>query len=96
MGEGSSRASRGTSVGVVLGPSFVPPCSCSWRFAKNKATRILADASKAISPRMRHSFVDKQYLPSTSMDWSEWEIILGELIHMGFLVKKEHVSEGDD
>jgi hypothetical protein len=47
-------------------------------------------------PRMRHSFVDRQYSPSTSMYHSEWEIILGELIHMGFLVKHEPVSEGEN
>jgi hypothetical protein len=45
---------------------------------------------------MRCSFVDRQYSPSTGMDRSEWEIILGELIHMGFLAKQEHVSEGGD
>jgi hypothetical protein len=45
---------------------------------------------------MRHSFVDRQYSPSTSMYHSEWEIILGELIHMGFLVKHEPVSEGEN
>jgi hypothetical protein len=45
---------------------------------------------------MRRLFIDKQYLPSTHMDQSEWEIILGELIRMGFLVKQEPVNEGDD
>jgi hypothetical protein len=49
---------------------------------KNKVVQILADASRVISPRMRHSFVDRQYSPSTGMDRSEWEIILGELIRM--------------
>jgi hypothetical protein len=63
---------------------------------KNKVVQILADASRVISPRMRHSFVDRQYSPSTSMDRSEWEIILGELIHMGFLEKLDPISEGDD
>jgi hypothetical protein len=64
--------------------------------AKNKAMQILADTLGAISPRMRRSFVDRQYLRSTSMNQSEREIILGELICMGFIVKEEHVSEGDD
>jgi hypothetical protein len=45
---------------------------------------------------MRHSFVDRPYSPSTDMDRSEWEIILEELTHMGFLVKQEPVSEGED
>jgi hypothetical protein len=34
--------------------------------------------------------------PSTGMDRSKWEIILEELIHMGYIVKKEPVSETDD
>jgi hypothetical protein len=63
---------------------------------KQKDVRILADAFRAILSRMRRSFVDRQYTPSTGMDQSEWEIILGELIHMGFLVKQEPLSEGDD
>jgi hypothetical protein len=45
---------------------------------------------------MRRSFVDRQYSPSTHMDRSEWEIILGELICMGFLVNHEPVSEGEN
>jgi hypothetical protein len=45
---------------------------------------------------MKHSFVDRQYSPSTGMDQSEWELILEELIRMGFLVKQEPVSEGED
>jgi hypothetical protein len=44
---------------------------------------------------MKHSFVDRQYSPSTGMDCSEWENILEELIHMGFLVKREPVSKGE-
>jgi hypothetical protein len=63
---------------------------------ENKAAWILADAPRAISPRMRRSFIDKQYSPSTDMDQSEWEIILEELIRMGLIVKKEPISEGDD
>jgi hypothetical protein len=63
---------------------------------KEKVAWILLDASGAISPRMRCSFIDRQYSPSTGMDRSEWEIILGELIRMGFLVKQELVREGDD
>jgi hypothetical protein len=43
---------------------------------KNKATRILLDASWAILLWMRHSFVDRQYSPLTGMDQSECEIIL--------------------
>jgi hypothetical protein len=57
---------------------------------------ILAYAFEVVSPRMRHSFIDRQYSPLTGMDRSEWEIILGELIRMGFHVKQEPVSESDD
>jgi hypothetical protein len=45
---------------------------------------------------MKHSFVDRQYLPSTGKDRSEWEIILEELIRMGLLVKHEPLSEGGE
>jgi hypothetical protein len=47
-----------------------------------EATRILSAAPGAISPRMRMSFVDRCYSPSTGMGLSEWEIILDELICM--------------
>jgi hypothetical protein len=52
---------------------------------KTKVARILANASEAISPRMRRSFVDRQYSRSTGMDWSEWELILEELTHVDSL-----------
>jgi hypothetical protein len=63
---------------------------------KHKAMWIFVDASGVISPQMRRLFIDRQCSPSTRMNQSEWEIILGELICMGYLVKQEHVSEGDD
>jgi hypothetical protein len=47
-------------------------------------------------PRMRRSFMDRQYSPSTGMDRSEWEITLEELTRMGLIVKREPVSDGDD
>jgi hypothetical protein len=50
---------------------------------RKKVACILANASGVISPRMRCSFVDGQYSPSTDMDRSEWEKILEELTHMG-------------
>jgi hypothetical protein len=90
-GDGSSRRGR-----EVSGSSATPSRGCSGGSTKNKAAQILSDAAGAISPRMRHSFVDRQYSPSTSVYHSEWEIILGELIHMGFLVKHEPVSEGEN
>jgi hypothetical protein len=45
---------------------------------------------------MKCLFVDRQYSPSTGADRSEWEIVLEELIRMGFLVKHEPISEGED
>jgi hypothetical protein len=30
------------------------------------------------------------------MDWSEWEIILEQLLIMGLIVKQEVVGENDD
>jgi hypothetical protein len=92
MGEGCSRAHERTLVGIIPGPWS----DCGRRSVKQKAVQILADAFRAILSRMRRSFVDRQYTPSTGMDQSEWEIILGELIRMGFLVKQEPLSEGDD
>jgi hypothetical protein len=47
---------------------------------EKKAAQILAAALGAISPHMRRSFVDRKYSPSTSMDRSEWEIILEDLL----------------
>jgi hypothetical protein len=91
MDKGSSCVDRGAP-----GSSSVPQHGCGGSSAKNKATQILVDASRTIAPQMKHLFVDRQYSPSTGMDRSEWEIILEELIRMGFLVKQEPVSEGED
>jgi hypothetical protein len=93
---GSSCAGKCTLVGGVLAPSSAPRSDCGVGSVRNKAAWILADASSAISPRMKHLFVHSQYSPSTGMDLSMWEIILEVLIHMGFLVKQEPLSEGDD
>jgi hypothetical protein len=57
---------------------------------------ILSSAPGAISPRMRMSFVDRRYSPSTGMCPSEWEIILDELIRMGYIAKKEPDSDHND
>jgi hypothetical protein len=40
--------------------------------------------------------VDRQYSPSTDMDRSEWEIILEELTHMGYIIKKEPDSDSGE
>jgi hypothetical protein len=73
-----------------------PPRSCGGGSAKSKAARILTDASEYISPHIKRSFVKRRYSPSTSMDWRECEIILEQLIIMGYVVKQEVVSEIDD
>jgi hypothetical protein len=44
---------------------------------------------------MRRSFVDRQYSPSTGMDQREWEIILDQLIRIGYNVKTEPDSDGN-
>jgi hypothetical protein len=56
----------------------------------------LSDAPGAISPHMQKSFVDRQYLPSTNMDLSEWEIVLRELTRMGYIVKEEPASDDNE
>jgi hypothetical protein len=66
----------------------------------HKVTWILADCevgtSRDISPCIKRSFVERWYSPSTGMDWSEWKIILEQLLIMGLIVKEEVVSETDD
>jgi hypothetical protein len=62
-------------------------------FVKRVAARILSAAPRAISLCMWGSFVDRRYSPSTGMDLSEWEIILDELIRMGYIVKEEPDSD---
>jgi hypothetical protein len=63
---------------------------------KKKAAQILSTAPRAISPHMRRSFVDRQYSPLIDMDLTEWEIILDELTRMGYIVKKEPDSDGNE
>jgi hypothetical protein len=50
----------------------------------------------AMSPCIPRSFVDRCYSPSTGMGLSAWEIILDELIHVGYIVKKETDSDHND
>jgi hypothetical protein len=56
----------------------------------------MSAAPSAISPRTRRSFVDRRYSPSTDMGLSEWEIILDEVIRMGYIVKKEPDDDHND
>jgi hypothetical protein len=90
--EGNSCIDQKPPMHGAPGSSFVLPRGCGGGSVKNKVARIIANASGAISPRMRHSFVDRQYWPSSNMDWSEWEIILEELTRMGLFVTQEPIS----
>jgi hypothetical protein len=42
---------------------------------------------------MQRSFVDRRYSPLTGMGLSEWEVIIDELIRMGYVVKEELDSD---
>jgi hypothetical protein len=65
--------------------------------AKDKAVRILADSeagtSSDLPPHIKRSFIERRYSSSTGMDRSEWEIILEQILAMGFIVKEEVVSD---
>jgi hypothetical protein len=63
---------------------------------KREAALILSAAPETISLHMRRSFVDRRYSPSTGMGLSEWEVILDELTHMGYIVKEEPASDNDE
>jgi hypothetical protein len=98
-GKHASHTDKGALLNDTSGPSNAQPRGrgrghgrCSM---KNKATWILSAAPRAISLHMQRSFVDRQYSPSTSMDLSEWEIILDELTPMGYIVKIETDSDGN-
>jgi hypothetical protein len=91
MGTGSCvmPAARRASINDTPGPSFAPPRGHDGGSARSRAARIISDAPDAVSPPMQRSFIDWQYSLSTGMDHSEWKIILEELTHMGYIVKKE-------
>jgi hypothetical protein len=63
---------------------------------KREAGLILSAAPGTISLHMRRSFVDRRYSPSIGMCLSEWEVILDELTHMGYIVKEEPTSDNDE
>jgi hypothetical protein len=89
-------SARRASQDDAHGPSSTPPIGCGGGSVRSKAAWILSDAPRAILPHMRRSFIDRQYSPSTGMDRSEWEIILEELTHMGYIVKQEPINETDN
>jgi hypothetical protein len=98
--ECTGRTDKGDLLDDAPGPSNARPRSRGRgrrKYSmKNKDAQILSAAPRAISPRMRKSFVDRQYLPSTGIDLSERKIILDELTHMGYIVKKEPNSDGNE
>jgi hypothetical protein len=83
----SRREGKKGSLTSVVGTSNVISKGRGGNSMRREAARILSDG--AISPRMRRSFVDRWYSPSIGMGLSEWEVILDELIRMGYIVKKE-------
>jgi hypothetical protein len=78
----SMREGKRDSLPDVAGTSDFRSKGREDRSMRKEAARILSATPDAISPRMRRSFVDRRYSPSTDMGLSEWEIILDELIHM--------------
>jgi hypothetical protein len=70
------RRGKGALLDDVSWLSNVLPKGHGKGSTKKKAEQILSDAPRAISSRMRMSFVDRQYSPSTGMGLCEWEIIL--------------------
>jgi hypothetical protein len=61
-------ASRQALVNDAPRPSTAPPRGYGECSTRNKVMRILSEAPRAISPRMRRSFIDRQYSPLTNMD----------------------------
>jgi hypothetical protein len=98
--ESSRDELRGTILKWDMAQSSASRKGCSGNSAKDKATWILADAeagtSRDISLRIKWSFVERRYSPSTGMDRSKWEIILEQLLITGLIVKEEVVSKNKD
>jgi hypothetical protein len=89
------RQGEGSLLSDAPGPSNIRLKGCGKSSTKKKTTQILSVTPEAISPHMRWSFVNRRYSPLTGMGLSEWEVILDELIHMGYIVKKEPDSDGN-
>jgi hypothetical protein len=85
--EGTRDVAKSALLDQALGPSFAAQKSYGRGSTKKKAARILSDIPRDILPHMKRSFAEKRYSPSTGMDQSEWEIILEQLIIMGYVVK---------
>jgi hypothetical protein len=67
-GGSATPASRQALVNDAPRPSTAPPRGYGECSTRNKVVRILSEAPRAISPRMRRSFIDRQYSPLTNMD----------------------------
>jgi hypothetical protein len=72
----SKRSGKGALLSDAPGPSNIMSKGCGKGLAKKNVAPILSTVPGAISPRMRRSFVDRQYSPLTGMEQSKWEIIL--------------------
>jgi hypothetical protein len=95
-GRRSSREGKKALLKDIPGTSNIKSKSCGGSSAKMEATRILSAAPGAISLCMQRSFIDRRYSPSTGMGLSEWEVILDELIRMGYIVKKKPDSDHNE
>jgi hypothetical protein len=66
MGEGCSRMDQGVPMCGILGASSTPPSGYCSGSAMNKAAQILADDSRAISPKCdAHLLMDNNHLRPT-------------------------------
>jgi hypothetical protein len=95
-GKCSRREGKKALLEDILGMSNIKSKSRGVSSTKREVAQILSDAPEAISPRMQRSFVDRRYSPSIGMGLSEWEVILDELIHMGYIVKDEPDSDHNE
>jgi hypothetical protein len=77
----------------VVGTSNIRSKRRGGSSVRREVLQILSAARGVISPHMQRSFVDRRYSPLTGMGLSKWEIILDELIHMGYIVKNEPDSD---
>jgi hypothetical protein len=92
----SRREGNKDSLTNVAGMSSIRSRNHEGGSTRRDVARILSAAPGAISLCMRRSFIDRRYSPSTGMGLSEWEVILDELIRMGYIVKEEPNSNHNE
>jgi hypothetical protein len=85
----SGREGKWDSLSDIAGTSDFRLNGCVGGSMRKDVVWILSAAPGAISPHIQRSLLDRCYSPSTSMGLCEWEIVLNELIHAGYIVKKE-------